>query len=140
MKIILKSTAEKIMMMSAFFLSLILILFYNLCKNNQPKEFVCGNKNNIMICGTENLSADAQQGKQLFNSNCAACHKLDAESTGPALRNTDSIVYLDWMYYEKHKINKAKLHQLKKDYHRNFTKNNFKVSDLNSIYNYISER
>ena len=29
---------------------------------------------------------DAAAGKALFNSNCAACHKLDAKSTGPALR------------------------------------------------------
>jgi cytochrome c2 len=24
-------------------------------------------------------------GKELFNANCAACHKLDAKATGPAL-------------------------------------------------------
>ena len=29
---------------------------------------------------------DAAKGKALFNSNCAACHKLDGKSTGPALR------------------------------------------------------
>jgi cytochrome c2 len=25
------------------------------------------------------------EGKELFNANCAACHKLDAKATGPAL-------------------------------------------------------
>jgi len=29
---------------------------------------------------------DPVKGKELFNTNCAACHKLDAKSTGPALR------------------------------------------------------
>ena len=29
---------------------------------------------------------DAAAGKAIFNTNCAACHKLDAKSTGPALR------------------------------------------------------
>ena len=29
---------------------------------------------------------DPAKGKELFNANCAACHKLDAKSTGPALR------------------------------------------------------
>ena len=29
---------------------------------------------------------DAAKGKELFNANCAACHKLDAKSTGPALK------------------------------------------------------
>ncbi len=28
---------------------------------------------------------DPDRGKQLFNSNCAACHKLDQKMTGPAL-------------------------------------------------------
>lgn len=42
------------------------------------------------FCGTKsdtNNDPDAQKGKQIFNSNCAACHKLDAVSTAPALRN-----------------------------------------------------
>ena len=29
--------------------------------------------------------ADATKGKELFNSNCAACHNLDRKMTGPAL-------------------------------------------------------
>jgi cytochrome c2 len=29
---------------------------------------------------------DAVKGKELFNSNCAACHNLDKKMTGPALR------------------------------------------------------
>lgn len=31
-------------------------------------------------------SGDAAAGKALFNAQCAACHKLDAKMTGPALR------------------------------------------------------
>lgn len=31
-------------------------------------------------------AGDAAAGKALFNANCAACHKLDAKMTGPALR------------------------------------------------------
>ncbi|WP_114308628.1 c-type cytochrome [Winogradskyella arenosi] len=33
---------------------------------------------------------DPVNGKSLYNSNCAACHKLDAPMTGPALRNVES--------------------------------------------------
>ena len=29
---------------------------------------------------------DPVKGKEIFNTNCAACHKLDAKATGPALR------------------------------------------------------
>lgn len=56
-------------------------------KEQQPNSFeevyqpYCGNASEA-----EN-NPDAQKGKQIFNSNCAACHKLDARSTGPALRD-----------------------------------------------------
>ncbi|WP_458629303.1 c-type cytochrome [Winogradskyella sp. PC D3.3] len=33
---------------------------------------------------------DPVNGKSLFNSNCAACHKLDKPMTGPALRNIEA--------------------------------------------------
>ena len=44
-----------------------------------------------LFCGTHvfspPLAENAKVGKQLFRANCAACHKLNATSTGPALRN-----------------------------------------------------
>ncbi|MDN3491102.1 c-type cytochrome [Winogradskyella bathintestinalis] len=33
---------------------------------------------------------DPANGKSLYNSNCAACHKLDSDMTGPALRNVEA--------------------------------------------------
>ena len=33
---------------------------------------------------------DPAKGKSLFNAQCAACHKLDAKMTGPALRNVEA--------------------------------------------------
>ncbi len=41
---------------------------------------------------------DAVAGKTLFNSNCAACHKLDAKMTGPALRNVADRREKQWLY------------------------------------------
>jgi cytochrome c2 len=41
---------------------------------------------------------DAAKGKELFNANCAACHKLDAKSTGPALRDVASRREVGWLY------------------------------------------
>ena len=41
---------------------------------------------------------DAAKGKELFNANCAACHKLDAKSTGPALRDVISKHEISWIY------------------------------------------
>ncbi len=33
---------------------------------------------------------DSVNGKKIFNTNCAACHKLDKKMTGPALRNFEA--------------------------------------------------
>ena len=47
----------------------------------------------ILIAFSTSLSAqdgDPVKGKNLFNANCAACHKLDKKMTGPALRNVEA--------------------------------------------------
>jgi mono/diheme cytochrome c family protein len=41
---------------------------------------------------------DPVKGKELFNSNCAACHKLDAKMTGPALRGVSGKHDMAWIY------------------------------------------
>ena len=38
------------------------------------------------------------KGKEIFNANCAACHKLDAKMTGPALRNVGAKYDKEWLY------------------------------------------
>ena len=43
-------------------------------------------------------AGDAAAGKALFNSNCAACHKLDGKSTGPALRGVVNKHSKSWLY------------------------------------------
>src|SRR6478735_10857405 len=41
---------------------------------------------------------DPAAGKALFNTNCAACHKLDAKMTGPALRGVGDKYDKEWLY------------------------------------------
>jgi mono/diheme cytochrome c family protein len=41
---------------------------------------------------------DPVKGKELFNSNCAACHKLDAKATGPMLRGISAKHDMPWLY------------------------------------------
>lgn len=41
---------------------------------------------------------DPVKGKELFNTNCASCHKLDAKSTGPALRGVGDKHDKPWLY------------------------------------------
>ena len=44
------------------------------------------------------FAQDAAKGKELFNSNCAACHKLDGNSTGPALRGIADKYDTEWLH------------------------------------------
>ncbi|MGV3697095.1 c-type cytochrome [Flavobacterium sp.] len=43
-------------------------------------------------------AGDPVAGKALFNANCAACHKLDSKSTGPALRGVKEKHDMAWIY------------------------------------------
>ena len=42
--------------------------------------------------------ADIQAGKNLFNANCAACHKLNKKAVGPALNGVTEKYDKDWLY------------------------------------------
>jgi mono/diheme cytochrome c family protein len=42
--------------------------------------------------------ADIQAGKNLFNANCAACHKLNKKAVGPALSGVTEKYDKDWLY------------------------------------------
>ena len=44
------------------------------------------------------FAQDPAKGKELFNANCAACHKLDKKSTGPALRGVADKYDKEWLY------------------------------------------
>lgn len=139
MKLFTKISTRILLLSSAFLVIVIGVSWFLLQSHKQSDEFVCGIQTPTFFCGNANLSEEAQEGKRLFNSTCAACHKLNARMTGPALRNTDSIVFHKWMYYENSKIDTTKLDQIGLDYHRNLSKNNFKIVDLNTIFEYIKD-
>ena len=52
------------------------------------------------VASTESTSAggDVAAGEALFKANCAACHKLDAKMTGPALRGVADKYDKQWLY------------------------------------------
>ena len=52
----------------------------------------------VLLTSLSAFSQDAAKGKELFNTNCAACHKLDAKSTGPALRGVEAKYDKEWLY------------------------------------------
>ncbi len=110
-----------------------LTLYLSFYQNTNPS---CGTRSDVFICGTETISEESQAGKTIFNSNCAACHKLDAKATGPALRATDSIKYWKIMTQNRIKIDTTETNKFAKEYHQSFFQNLTK-QDLENIYSYI---
>jgi mono/diheme cytochrome c family protein len=52
----------------------------------------------VLVTSLSAFAQDAAKGKELFNTNCAACHKLDAKATGPALRDVAAKYDKEWLY------------------------------------------
>ena len=52
----------------------------------------------LVLFLTNSFAQDAAKGKALFNAQCAACHKLDAKMTGPALRGVGEKYEKEWLY------------------------------------------
>ena len=136
-----KNLTKKMLVIISAFLIITVTFFCYIIFNyseKEPKQVATPETSLGTFCGTAKLSENAREGKTFFNIECAACHKLDAEMTGPALRNTDSITFRKWMYECEAPIDTAKLKQMGIDYHRNLAKN-IPMARLESIYSYISE-
>ncbi|GGI56548.1 c-type cytochrome [Winogradskyella haliclonae] len=63
------------------------VIYRNLTSNILRLGFIL-----LLTFSTTVLAQDGDpvKGKTLFNTNCAACHKLDKKMTGPALRNVEA--------------------------------------------------
>lgn len=47
----------------------------------------------------DEMAGDPDNGEELFKTNCASCHKVEGESTGPGLKGvTDRVPSRDWIY------------------------------------------
>ena len=69
----------------------------------------CGVKDIQFVCGNSYVSSETStEGKKIFNTNCASCHHLDKNMTGPALRSItqkyDSINLVNYIQGKKHNI------------------------------------
>ncbi|MDI9311487.1 MAG: cytochrome c [Limnohabitans sp.] len=118
---------------------IIFLLLYLFQYNSQQNNIECGTKSpDVMLCGTPKLTEEASKGKAIFNSNCAACHKLNAIATGPALRNTDSSTLFKWLTIRNQKINEQKIEQLGIDYHRSMWNKLFTKEDLKNLNAYLT--
>ena len=78
------------------YLGLGLALIFSLTSNAQVAAPAAAEATPAAPAATQ--GGDPAKGKELFNANCAACHKLDAKSTGPALRGVSAKHDMAWIY------------------------------------------
>jgi hypothetical protein len=129
-----------IFLYAAGFLIFTLAVFCFLFNRNQPVQLGCATRSPQYFCGTQNTPKDAVAGKNVFNSICAACHKLDAQSTGPALRNIDSIIFKKWIIDRNAKIDTTKFYKQAIDYHRYLAKENMDSLDIANLFHFINRK
>lgn len=128
---------KSIIVYSTVFIVLTLGITFIIIKINQPQELNCATPDPIPFCGTNaNASGKAVEGKQLFNSNCAACHSLDRKLTGPALRNIDSLQLFHWLTYKNEKLDTTKMDEMKIDYHKIMWGKRFSEIDIKQLFEY----
>ena len=103
------------------------ILYYN---GFFRKEFIgCGTKDSISICGNT-FDENQKEGRKLFKTLCASCHKLDKKLIGPALGGIllDSISFFN-------------LITMKKSMNKTPNNHNFKqltIKNTNEILSYLN--
>jgi cytochrome c551/c552 len=93
----------------------------------KDQEFFCG------TVGTDSILYSNTEGPRIFNQNCASCHHVIKNGTGPALKDLDNRFPMDlfreYMINPANAIKKSKyLKKLHKDY-GNIEKPSFNLSD-----------
>ena len=137
-----KKLIYKIIFITVIGSAIILFLsFYLVYINSNTDNKICITKDPVLICGTDRLplEEDASQGKIFFNTNCVACHKLDAKCTGPALRNSDSLTLVKWLLPKKDKkINENNFDKMGLDYHLIMWRDIITEKEIKNLNAYIN--
>lgn len=116
---------------------LIGVIFYEVKTYEPPTNWYCQTPVPV-FCGLPNISENQEKGREIFNSNCAPCHKLDFKSEGPALRGVDSLVFVKWIINKDYKIDSTKIQEFGLDFHRTKFIDYVKEKELTLIIDYCS--
>nr|WP_162141182.1 c-type cytochrome [Flavobacterium indicum] len=131
-----KKTNRILIISSGLLVIVIGFLYFLYWRENKNKEFICGTKMPEIVCGNTSFSEKTKKGKELFNINCAACHKLYMNMTGPALSKIDSTKLWNWMTEKNEKADSTKFSEIKIDYHKIMWSKNFGDEQLTELYEY----
>ncbi|MEE1897127.1 cytochrome c [Flavobacterium rakeshii] len=110
-----------------------------------PQEAVV-EKEPILFCGTPNPSQKSAKGREIMNSNCAACHKADIDLGNGTLRGIDknynAAFLMDYINNEDSliKANNSIVKQLHEKYGENDYKhkNEFTKEEIESLIYYLA--
>lgn len=108
---------RRILLFSILLIAVLIGFIFYQIKTYVPTTYSVSAMTVPMFCGIPNLTENEKKGREIFNSNCAACHKKHARSTGPALENIDSLVVMKWLKNKTQKIDSSKIEKLGIDYH-----------------------
>lgn len=89
---------NKIRIRISFLMILIVSVAFFIYFNRLEEGFVCGTPDIVNICGNT-LDENQKEGRKLFKTLCADCHKLDKRLIGPALGGIeiDSILFFNYI-------------------------------------------
>ncbi len=73
--------------------SIAALLFFTITSNGQDAAAAP-----VVAAAPATSAGDPAKGKEIFNAQCAACHKLDAKMTGPMLRGVSAKYDKEWLY------------------------------------------
>ncbi len=82
--------------LSSFVLTAMLLIFTNTL--TAQEDTLATPEEPVSTEEVVDLGGDPVAGRQLFNSNCAACHQLDRRGVGPALRGVAQKYEKEWLY------------------------------------------
>ena len=112
-------------------------MYVKIFKKSETPEYAT---HDLPSCGNPDLTANQKKGKEVFDSNCLACHKLNSKSTGPALSEVDSIVFVNWLTNKKHKIDSSKVEVLAIDYHKTMFSKTLSKEDVAFLIEYCHSK
>jgi len=146
MKLLEKSTYKIILLTSSFLIFIIGIAIFISTYDATP-NYGCGTVTPVLLCGNKSLTDGGQKGKQFFNSNCSACHKLDKEMTGPALRgivDDNKFPYKNYLFDfitredSLNKVNDTYSKLINEEYRMNFS-HEYKLTEIefNNLVEYL---
>lgn len=115
---------------------IISLLIYSIITINNSIKYL-NTEDSKAFCGNENATEIQNQDEGIFNANCAACHKLKANSIGPALTQIDSLVFWKWMN-EDFTIEVETFNEQKEDFNQKEISKHLNNEELGMLLIYIS--